>query len=273
MTERAAALLRDAQQARLAGDDVREALVGLLVGRSRCDQLAQDLLGVDRGRHGADHRLDLAVALVDEVHDASFWGTSAPRVVGGAVVGWRSSTGTLSVSITRGEASCAMPQALTVSADGPGSPPRRPRPALHGSDLVPGPKASSPSPGPLPRSPSRPDSKSSSGSSSRPLVGVGRKNAKRAPVGFVRAEVHQTWPPWRRTCSLTRDRPSPVPLSAPRLPAPDAAGEALEDQLPLLGRDAGALVLHADLDAAVHLVQGYGADPTARTSRRCRRGS
>ena len=68
----------------------------------------------------------------------------------------------------------------------------------------------------------------------------------------------QTRPPWMRTCSSTRASPRPAPSLPARRPAVDAAREALEDQRPLLDRDAGPVVLDGDSDVAERLVGQVG---------------
>ena len=88
---------------------------------------------------------------------------------------------------------------------------------------------------------------------------AGSSMTKRAPGSpSLRSSTH-TRPPCMRTCSSTSARPSPAPSLPLRRPARDAAGEALEDQRPLLDGHARAVVLDGDLDVGQRLVVGVGA--------------
>ena len=87
---------------------------------------------------------------------------------------------------------------------------------------------------------------------------AGSSMTKRAPGSPSSRSSTHTRPPCMRTCSSTRARPSPAPSLPLRRPARDAAGEALEDQRPLLDRHAGAVVLDGDLHVGQRLVRQVG---------------
>jgi hypothetical protein len=66
----------------------------------------------------------------------------------------------------------------------------------------------------------------------------------------VAAILHATDPPWSRTCSATRARPRPVPLSAPR----DPAVAPRENRSKIRSRSSGATPSPASSTANSHLV-------------------